>query len=464
MDFWEKLEEAVRRNNSLLCVGLDPDPERIPQTFWKEENPVLAFNLKIIESTADLVCAYKPNIAFYQALGPEGIATLRTTIKAVPSEIPVILDAKWGDIGSTARAYAAAAFEFFGADAVTINPYLGADSLEPFLAWKDKGLFILCHTSNPGSRDFQDRLMEGKPFYLRIAEWATRLSIRIGLVMGATYPEAIRSVREVAPEAWLLVPGVGAQGGTLEESLAAGLAGPEGRVIVNVSRHIIYAEEPRAVASEYCERINYMRKALQEKPVPSFVTALTLSLFDTGCIRFGEFVLASGKTSPIYIDLRILPSFPALFRQVISAYVKLLTPLDFDLIAAIPYAALPIGTVVALEMGKPLIYPRKEAKTYGTARTIEGAFSPGMRAVVLDDLITTGDSKLKAIEPLEQAGLKVEDIVVLIDREQGGKEFLEARGYRLHAFLRLREMLEILVKEGRLPPEEREKIASRLWG
>lgn len=464
MDFWEKLREAVHRNDSLLCVGLDPDLERIPPAFRKEENPILAFNLKIIESTADLVCAYKPNIAFYQALGSEGIAALRMTIKAIPPEIPVILDAKWGDIGFTARAYATAAFEFFGADAVTVSPYLGTDSLEPFLSYKDKGLFVLCHTSNPGSRDFQGRLLEGKPLYLRVAEWATRLSPIIGLVVGATYPEAIHLVREVAPKAWLLIPGVGAQGGDLEESLRAGLAGPEGRVIVNVSRHIIYAQDPRAAAIEYKKRINCMRKTLQEKPRPSSATALTLNLFDASCIRFGKFVLASGKTSPIYIDLRLLPSYPTLFRQVISAYVQLLIPLEFDLIAAIPYAALPIGTMVALEMGRSLIYPRKEAKTYGTARTIEGVFSPGMRAVVLDDLITTGDSKLKAIEPLEQAGLKVEDIVVLIDREQGGKEFLEARGYRVYAFLRLREMLEILVKEGRLLPQEREKIASELWG
>lgn len=462
MDFWTKLERAIRHNNSLLCVGLDPDPARIPQAFRKEKDPVLAFNLKIIESTADLVCAYKPNLAFYQALGLEGITALRRTIEAIPPEIPVILDAKWGDIGSTAEAYAEAAFEFFRADAVTLNPYLGTDSLKPFLAREGKGLFILCHTSNPGAMDFQTRLTEGLPLYLRVAEWAARLSPRIGLVVGATYPDSIRAVREIAPEAWLLLPGIGVQGGDLERALEAGLAGPEGRVIVNVSRGVIYADDPRREAADYRNRINRMRE-ISGAPSP-FPARLTLDLFDAGCIRFGNFTLASGKPSPIYIDLRLLASHPFLLRKVAAAYVKLLSPLHFDLIAAIPYAALPLGTLVALEMGKPLIYPRKEAKTYGTARTIEGEFRPGQRAVVLDDLITTGDSKLRVIEPLEQAGLQVRDIVVLIDREQGGREFLEARGYALHSFLRLREMLEVLAKEGRISPEERDRIASELWG
>ncbi len=464
MDFWEKLQKAVNRNNSLLCVGLDPNPVRIPEAFRKEENPILAFNLKILESTADLVCAYKPNLAFYLALGSEGVETLRKTIKAIPPEVPVILDAKWGDIGSTAEAYAATAFEFFGADAVTLNPYLGADSFGPFLAYGDRGLFVLCHTSNPGATDFQDRLAEGEPLYLKVAKWATRLSPRIGLVVGATYPEAIRSVREVAPEAWLLLPGVGAQGGDLEAALTAGLAGPEGKVIVNVSRDIIYARDPRQAAAEYRERINCIREASEGKANLPLAARLTLSLFDSGCIRFGTFTLASGKTSSIYIDLRLVPSFPYLLRQVISAYGQLLSPLEFDLIAAIPYAALPLGALAAAEVNKPLIYPRKEAKAYGTARTIEGEFKPGQCAVVLDDLITTGESKLKVIEPLEQAGLRVKDIVVLIDREQGGKEFLEAKGYRLHSFLRLREMLEVLVREGRLSLEEKDRISAELWG
>ncbi|MCS7286448.1 MAG: orotidine-5'-phosphate decarboxylase [Anaerolineae bacterium] len=464
MDFWEKLQAATRKNNSFLCVGLDPRPGHVPKVFWKEEDPLFAFSLKIIEYTADLVCAYKPNFAFYQALGPEGFNVLRRIIKAIPSEIPVILDAKWGDIGSTAEAYAAVAFDFLGADAVTVNPYLGADSLEPFLVYKDKGLFVLCHTSNPGATDFQTRLVEGKPLYLRVAEWAARLSSRIGLVVGATYPEAVRAVREVAPEAWLLLPGVGAQGGDLEEALAAGLAEPEGRVVVNVSRDVIYAENPRQAAAEYRERINRTREALKGKSTHSPAARLTLSLFDSGCIRFGSFTLASGKTSSIYIDLRPLPSFPQLMRQVIPVYVQLLAPLDFDVIAAIPYAALPFGVLTAMEMNKPLIYPRKEAKTYGIARAIEGEFRPGQCAVVLDDLITTGDSKLRVIEPLEQAGLRVKDIVVLIDREQGGREFLEAKGYRLHSFLRLREMLEILVREGRLSQEEKDRVSAELWG
>ena len=198
--------------------------------------------------------------------------------------------------------------------------------------------------------------------------------------------------------------------------------------------------------------------------------ALTLTLADIGAIQFGRFTLASGKTSPIYVDLRLLASHPEALRRVAFAYAELIRR-ELDLqppssvlrLAAIPYAGLPIGTAVALELGLPLIYPRKEVKAHGTARPIEGAFQPGERAVVLDDLITTGGSKLAAIEPLEAAGLVVRDVVVLIDREQGGGEELAEAGYRLHAVLRLSEMLDLLVEAGRLSAGQRAEVAAFLW-
>jgi uridine monophosphate synthetase len=196
---------------------------------------------------------------------------------------------------------------------------------------------------------------------------------------------------------------------------------------------------------------------------------LTLALADIGAIKFGEFTLASGKKSPIYVDLRLLASYPDTLRQVALAYAELLrTSVGVGgssvRLAAIPYAALPIGTAVAMELGLSMVYPRKEVKAYGTARQIEGEFQAGERAVVLDDLITTGGSKLAAIEPLEAAGLAVRDVVVLIDREEGGRQDLAKAGYRLHAVLCLSEMLDMLVEAGRINAERRDEVASFLWG
>ena len=465
MEFAQWLAETARRNESLLCVGLDPRPERLDPG-----DDLFSFNQRIVDATRDLVCAYKPNFAFYESAGPAGLEALRRTVAYVhdTADVPVILDAKRGDIGSTAAAYARAAFEVWGADALTVNPYLGGDSVTPFTAYADRGVFLLCHTSNPGATDLQTLPSPSRPLYQVVAEKAA--SWDTGLVVGATYPEALARVRALAPRAWILLPGVGAQRGDLEAALAAGLREDGLGLVVNSSRGIIYAGDPRQAALDLRQRINSARSRPTAPPFDPRA-ALTLALADTGAIRFGEFTLASGKTSPVYVDLRLLASYPEVLRQVAWAYADLLRQeLDLDSgsasvrLAAIPYAALPIGTAVALELGLPLIYPRKEVKAHGTARQIEGEFRPGDRAVVLDDLITTGGSKLAAIEPLEAAGLEVRDVVVLIDREQGGREELAEAGYRLHAVLRLSEVLDLLVEAGRISGERRDEAASYLWG
>jgi uridine monophosphate synthetase len=463
MSFYQTLAEAARRNDSLLCVGLDPRLERLAPG-----DDLFTFNRRIVDLTHDLVCVYKPNAAFYEAAGPEGLAALRRTVAYIHEEadLPVILDAKRGDIGSTAAAYARAAYEVWGADALTVNAYLGADSVAPFTAYAERGVFVLCHTSNPGATDLQTLPCPGRPLYEIVAEkaagWGT------GLVVGATYPGALARVRALAPEAWILLPGVGAQGGDLAAALGAGLRADGLGVVVNSSRGIIYADDPRRAALELRARINEARAGARSAP-PDSQAALVLALADIGAVKFGDFTLASGKKSPIYVDLRLLASHPAVLRQVAWAYAELLTTeLEIDgsgvRLAAIPYAALAIGTAVSLETGLPMIYPRKEAKGHGLGRQIEGAFRAGDRAVVLDDLITTGGSKLAAIEPLETAGLEVRDVVVLIDREQGGAQELAEAGYRLHAVLGLGRMLDILVEAGRISAEQREEIASFLWG
>jgi uridine monophosphate synthetase len=464
--FLDKLVSTATRNDSLLCVGLDPDPVRFPSSLLDEESPIFSFNSTIIDATRHVVCAYKPNFAFYEAEGLAGLDALKRTIEYVPDEIPIILDAKRGDIGSTARAYARAAFDVWGADALTVNPYLGHDALSPFLEYEDKGLFLLCHTSNPGAGDFQSLICDGRPLFEVVAERA--LEWGLSLVVGATYPQVLAKIRDAAPDVWILVPGIGAQGGDLEAALEAGLNEEGQGLIINASRSIIYAPDPRAAALELRDRINQLRRRLphtaREGRATSLKKELTLALHDLGCVRFGDFTLVSGQRSPIYLDLRLLVSSPQLLSRVAKAYANILKGLTFYRLAAIPYAALPIGTAVSLEMGLPLVYPRKEVKEHGTARGIEGYFEEGERVAVLDDLITTGGSKLRAIAPLEEAGLEVKDVVVLVDRGQGGAEELAEQGYTLHSVLGLKEMLSILTDAGRITPGQKDEVLAFLGG
>jgi orotidine-5'-phosphate decarboxylase len=248
--FFDKLERAAQRNGSLLCVGLDPDPARMPVS------DVAAFNRAIIEATAEFVCAYKPNLAFYEALGERGLAALRDTLAAIPPEIPVIADGKRNDIGNTAKAYARALFDELGVDAATVNPYLGGDAVEPFLEREEKAAFILCRTSNPGARDLQDLLVtapgggEARPLFEMVAEMARRWNSRgnVGLVVGATYPEELRRVRRLCPEMTFLVPGVGVQGGDVAAVIGNGLDKAGRGLIINVSRQVLYASREKDFA------------------------------------------------------------------------------------------------------------------------------------------------------------------------------------------------------------------------
>ena len=195
---------------------------------------------------------------------------------------------------------------------------------------------------------------------------------------------------------------------------------------------------------------------------PSPIETLVLTLHDIGAVQFGRFRLHSGKESRIYIDLRLLVSFPAALRQATAAYAGVLAALDYDLLAATPLAGLPIGTAIGLHLDKPLIYPRKTAKSYGTGKNIEGRWSIGQTVVVIDDLITSGDSVLETVASVKAAGLHVRDAVVLIDREQGGREMLLAQGYRVHPVMSLRQMLEILVSHGRLTGSQRDEVLMSL--
>jgi orotidine-5'-phosphate decarboxylase len=241
--FLERLHAAAQANDSWLCVGLDPDPALVPGGPSVEE-----FLEGVVEATRDLVCCYKPNLAFFEALGLSGQATLRALLSAIPSGIPVLVDAKRGDTPQTMRAYARAIFDELGADAVTVNAYLGGDSLEPFFDYSDRGVFVLCKTSNPGAGEIQDLIVDGaEPLFLWIARQAVRWDVHgtLGLVVGATYPMDVAAVRHVAPRAPILLPGVGAQAGDLERSVRAAVDADGTRAIVNASRSVLYASAGR---------------------------------------------------------------------------------------------------------------------------------------------------------------------------------------------------------------------------
>jgi uridine monophosphate synthetase len=463
-DFFSVIQERAGKAGSLLCVGLDPQPDSVGP------DGLISFGKRIVETTRDAACVYKPNIAFYEAHGPEGISALKKTIDLIHDYgVPVILDAKRGDISSTAAAYATAVFDVLGADAVTVNPLLGGDSVESFSSRRNAGVFILCHTSNPGARDIQELTVEGAPLYEKVARLATGWNTNgnIGLVVGATFPDQLRRIRRIAPDMWFLLPGIGSQGGDLAASLEAGLRRDGSGVLVNVSRGISTAADPRAAALEYRDRINDLRlkhgaAASGGPSVAPRTSEIAIGLHDLGAVRFGEFTLKSGLKSPIYVDLRLLVSDARLLRLVAEAMAELASGISFDRIAAIPYGGLPIGTAVSLASGKPLIYPRKEIKDHGTRQAIEGAFKAGETVLVLDDLVSTGGSKIEAMEPLQAAGLSVRDVLVLIDREQGGGRELAAKGYRLHAVFTLRALLDVLVGAGRITADVRESVRTAL--
>ncbi len=257
----DKYNKRAKAINSLLCVGLDSDFEKIPEKFKKLENPQFEFNKYIIEQTHELTASYKMNIAFYEARGDEGIRELKMTTKFLQQNHPdifTICDAKRADIGNTNNGYVTSLFDWYGFDAVTVNPYLGQEAVQPFLDRADKASIILCRTSNTGAKEFQDLLIENKPLWQVVAEnvsenWNKNKNCM--LVVGATYPDEMKKIREIAGDMTFLVPGIGAQGGSVEEVMKAGLNSEGLGLIINSSRGIIFSPNPKSEAYKLCEEI-----------------------------------------------------------------------------------------------------------------------------------------------------------------------------------------------------------------
>lgn len=451
MTFFEKLETVCREKDTLLCVGLDPrvDVKKGPGAALKA---IVKQNKHIIEETLPYTACYKPNIAFYEAYGPEGLKALSETLSFIPREVPVLIDAKRNDIGSTAQAYADSLIDFYKADAVTLSPYMGRDAVDPFLEkGENHGVFLLCRTTNPGAGAIQD-LQVRKPggefedLYIATARECISWGSQVGLVVAGNDTEALKKVRAACPDTWFLTPGIGTQGGDMLEAVSAGCRADGLGILPNVSRSVAGAANPGKAAKEFRDKLNDAR-ARRVTVAGSSVKDLRKDkimkgLIKTECFKVGEFTLKSGKKSPFYIDLRRTSSDAALLAEVARGYAELIKDLDYDRIAGIPVAALPLATAVSLEAGIPMIYPRMTMKEHGTGNRIEGEYKKGEKVLLLDDLITTGKSKVEAIEILREAGLVVEDLIVLLERGVQGRKDMEAAGINLHSYAHVKELLK----------------------
>jgi uridine monophosphate synthetase len=494
MHFFDKLEAAIAHNSSLLIVGLDPNPEMLSSSVraatseyrWAEDvhtSDILVEGLwqwlqAIIVETHELICAYKPTLGFYQALGTPGMELLHRVLQAIPSHIPVILDAKHSDL-NTSTPFARTLFEQWRVDAVTLNPYVGQDLVAPFLVYPGKAVFLLCCTSNPSASTVQMQTVQTYantelPLYLQVAKesrnWGT--PEQLGLEVGTTDPAVLRNVRAIAPERLILARSIWQEGVDLSQILTAGLD-PNGEgLLIPVPQDWLSQTDLMVKVRSLRGQINLARaRAVQEGAacnlwVPDVCTLeqhthleLILQLYDIGCILFGEFVQASGATFPYYIDLRKIISNPQIFHQILNAYAEILTTLHFDRIAGIPYGSLPTATGLSLRLNRPMIFPRKEVKAHGTRRLIEGNFEPGETVVVVDDILISGNSAMEGAAKLKSAGLKVQDIVVFLDHEQGVKDKLRNNGYTAHSVLTLAEITETLHQSGRITQKQFEALA-----
>lgn len=469
MQFFDKLLYAIERNQSLLYVGLDPDLDEVVIGQDGDLSQLWEWLDAIIAQTCDLVCAYKPILGFYQALGAPGLKLLEQTLQRIPKHIPIILDAKHSDI-YTSTVFAKTAFEQWRVDAVTLNTYAGWDHVAPFLVYPDKAVFVLCANSNPSAAALQEYPMPSQPFYLHLIDEAKNWGTpeQLGLKVGAT-PEILARIRATAPERLILLQEDYAGDRDLTAILAAGLDKQGEGILLPVPPNII--EEPGQNIAEAVrnlrDKVNEERmRIVQANPtcdvwLPNVCLLqakphrdLILQLYDIGCIIFGEHKQASGAIFPYYIDLRKIISQPQIFHQVLTAYAEILQNLEFDRIAGIPYGSLPTATGLSLRLERPMVFPRKEVKAHGTQKVIEGNFHPGETVVVVDDILISGKSAIEGAGKLQSVGLKVEDIVVFIDHEKGVKDRLKERGYRAHSALTITEISETLYNAGRVDEEQ----------
>lgn len=473
MSFFAKLTNAIDQNQSLLVIAPDPNPEMMPK--FDSQAALGSWLKQLIDQTADLVCAYKPNLGFYQALGSQGFTLLREVLSYIPDSIPVILDAKHGDLNSS-TIFAEAIFEHWQVDAVTLTPYAGQDQVTPFLVYPERGVFILCHTSNPAAIYLQEYPTPDNPFFLQVIREAQTWGgpEQLFLEVGTTKPEILAKIRQVAPERWILLRSIWAQENNLKQLLQAGFNANKEGILVPVPQDFLKKDDVVTQLKKLRDEVNQVRNQLPDiEHSCELWTAnvcllnhhphqdLILQLYDIGCLLFGDYVQASGATFSYYIDLRKIISNPQIFQQVLQAYAQILKTLKFERVAGLPYGSLPTATGLSLLLNCPMIFPRKEVKAHGTRRLIEGNFHPGEVVVVVDDILISGNSAVEGAQKLESAGLKVKDIVVFIDHEEGVKDKLKAKGYNAHAVLTISEITQTLYEAGRIDLVQYKSIAKQ---
>ncbi|EDY37510.1 PyrF/PyrE bifunctional enzyme [Cyanobium sp. PCC 7001] len=510
MGFFVRLTDAIADRQSLLVTGLDPNPEMLQSWVGRRGMAGRSFLSQarhwikaVIEATAPHVCAYKPSLGFYQALGPVGLELLLEVRDLVPPDLPLIIDSKHGDLNSSS-ALAQYVFRELTADAVTLSPLAGQDIAAPFLLYPDKAVVITCHSSNEAARLIQHFPSEEHPLYLRIVRecllWATPEQLL--LEVGTSDPAILARVRQEAPERFLILRSLWGVEEKLEAMLQAGLSSAGDGLLLPLPQNLLVEDDIAQRAEVLKLQINATRTrwlerrgagdaercdvwlpapparpsldrlsprpplepagvAVQAVPLQEALLAsadglesLIVDLFDIGCLLFGDYVQASGAVFNYYIDLRQIISDPNLFHRVLHAYAGRMEELVFDRIAGIPYGSLPTATGLSLLLHKPLIYPRKEVKAHGARRLIEGDFEEGDLVVVVDDILITGGSVLEGIAKLESSGLQVQDVVVFLDHggdhDRRAKERLAAAGYRCQAVLGIDTITRVLHAAGRL--------------
>ena len=489
MGFFVKLTDAIADRQSLLVTGLDPNPEMLQS--WSARRGLAGRSFlsqarhwikAVIEATGPHVCAYKPSLGFYQALGPVGLELLLEVRDLVPRDLPLIIDAKHGDLNSSS-ALAHYLFKDLGADAVTLSPLAGQDIAAPFLLYPDKAVVMTCHSSNQAARQIQHYPNEEAPLYLQIVRetqlWAT--PDQLLLEVGTSDPQILARVRAEAPERFLILRSLWGEEEKLDAMLQAGLGAAADGLLLPLPQNLLVEDDMASRAEALKLQIMAKRERWLEnsergdadtcalwlpgtQPAADPLEGLIVDLFDIGCLLFGEYVQASGAVFNYYVDLRQIISDPNLFHRVLHAYATQLQGLHFDRIAGIPYGSLPTATGLSLQLHKPLIYPRKEVKAHGARRLIEGDFDAGDRVVVVDDILITGGSVLEGIAKLESSGLVVEDVVVFIDHggdhDRQARERLAAAGYRCYSVLNIEQITTVLHRAGRLSDAQAATLAT----
>lgn len=471
LSFFDKLEERSEKAKTLLCVGINPHRRLLRENSSKG---VLNFCEKIIRQTSPHALCFKINSAFFEAYGPEGLYVLKKAIKSIPADIPVILDIKRGEVLASAVAHKEAFFDHYGVDAVTINPFLGSDSIEPFLSNPFKGVFLITKTSNPSSGEIQDLLIEGEeggekiPLYQFLARRFNEhpLNSQIGLVAGSKEEAVLKKIRDEAPLMWILTPGFIREDGKLEQVLKGALRKDGKGVLVSISQAITADKEPGKKAEYYKQLVNASIEEVAHGksiwPKDPLFEKVARGLIESSCVEFGSFSMRSGANSPIYVDLRKLISYPQLMDQVANLFLKMMKEIKFDRMAGLPYSGLPIGTAISVKGKIPMIFARKELNTLESKQLVEGVYKKGEQVVVIDDMIISGKTKLEHVALFRPRELNVKDVVVLIDKEKGGKERLKSEGITLHAAFTLADLLNFWRDEELISQEEYDNTNSFL--